>query len=406
MEGIREQLAYLAAAAKRYIRLPLGEVDYHMIVTDLIKLSGAKHTAVNLFLPEQDMTVTKALGTSSSILKEVEKILGFALLGQTWPLEDYAREWLYSPTTICSGSLHEVCQNQMALPLVKQLERLFRVGDVYAIGLREGDQILGNLVMIMGSGAPAPETELIDTFAEMVVQLLLRKDAEKALQNALSEKELILRESHHRIKNNLSLVASLVSLQQKVLPREASGVLTSLSKKIQAIVLIHEQLHSRKSDGSSIYLDDYLRRLSDDLQDSFWSEDIAIRLELAKTEPLRIKDDRAIPLGIIVTELVLNAVKHAFPDRRRGTITLEYSLEGSKVQLSVRDDGVGFSGGRDIGEQIDEQIDSKVEKSESIGMMLVDSLTQQLDGTITRRNLPSGGAEVLLLFPLEEPASA
>lgn len=391
-EGVRGKLRMLTGAAKRYIQFPFGELDYGMIAGDLTAVSGAAHAAVNIYLPEKNATVTMGLAASSKIMDRVEAMIGHRVRGREWPLDDFARNSLYASGTGYAGSLHEIAREQIPAVLLKTLESMFNVRDVWSVGLRQGDEILGNLVFLMPADCAPPDTDLTDAFSEIVTQLLLRKRAEAELKRLLEEKELILRESHHRIKNNLALVASLVSLQGELLPDDQGELLNPIGRRINAIALIHEQLHGSGGDGKSVRFHQYLRKLVQELADSFFSEELELHIDVERADEAVMEDSKAIPLGIIVTELVMNSVKHAFTGMSRGRVRVAFSGSNGEGVLSVSDDGRGVGGSEPEPES----------GPSSLGMMLVDSLTAQLSGSVIwETGLEGRGASVRIVFPYE-----
>jgi len=225
-----------------------------------------------------------------------------------------------------------------------------------------------------------------DAICGISTDITERKRAEAALQAALQAKEVLLQEVHHRIKNNLQVVSSLLDLQADALadPR-ALAALEDSQRRIQAMALIHESLY-RADDLAHVNAADYVRQLCTRLlQASQPSGDrITLTLEL---EAVALEMSIAIPCGLILNELLSNALKHAFPAGRAGDVTvgLRRGPEG-QVQLMVRDTGVGVPEGLDV------------RATPSLGWQLVGLLTEQLGGTMAlgRR----GGTTVTVTFPL------
>lgn len=206
--------------------------------------------------------------------------------------------------------------------------------------------------------------------------------ANAELGAALKDKEVLFREVHHRVKNNLQVICSLLRLQADRLPREQrQGFEESLSR-VQAMSLVHEMLY-RSNQPSRIDFADYSRQLVDTLADAFADEMSRVRFTV-RAEPLVLDLDTAIPLGLLVSELVGNAVKHAFPDGRTGTVTLDLEHSADKATLRVSDDGIGLPPAR---------------RSGGLGLMLVESLASQVDGALSLGHGPQGGTVAELRFP-------
>jgi PAS domain S-box-containing protein len=213
-----------------------------------------------------------------------------------------------------------------------------------------------------------------------------RKRAEAALQAALQAKEVLLKEVYHRIKNNLQVVSSLLDMQADTLEDpHARAAFEDSQRRIQAMALIHESLY-RADDLAHVNAADYLQQLSMRLFGGFQPSGgrIIFTLEL---EAVALEMHTAVPCGLILNELFSNAMKHAFPAGRAGSITigLRRTPEG-QVQLTVRDTGVG----------IPESLD--VRATPSLGWQLVGLLTEQLGGTVALER--HGGTTVTITFPL------
>ncbi|PKG33112.1 PAS domain S-box protein [Methanoregula sp.] len=211
-----------------------------------------------------------------------------------------------------------------------------------------------------------------------------RRQAEVAIRESLDEKVLLLREVHHRVNNNLQIIISLIKLQARSLEdEEMKQVLSDMRNRVQAMSLVHERLYQSKS-LSSIDIADYTRFLATQLF-AFYGVDhrrVALRTEMDKNQ---LDIETAIPLGLILNELISNALRHAFPGDRIGTITISSHLEGDLISIGIADDGVGMSPDYDW------------RGSASLGFRLVNSLVDQLGGTIEKKN--GEGTTFNILFP-------
>ncbi|WP_076488209.1 sensor histidine kinase [Alkalispirochaeta americana] len=192
--------------------------------------------------------------------------------------------------------------------------------------------------------------------------------AEEQLRQQLAEKETLLGELNHRVKNNLSVVAGLLNLQAEEIssPEEAVAALAKSRDRIMAMSVVHQMLYSRK-DCSSISMRDYIEELSHHLACAHSGQRVSLELDL---EDLFARIETAIPLGIILNELITNAFKHAFADpHARATIRITLAAHPGFWRLTVSDNGPGF------------QDDAR--RSSSLGLTLVEMLMKQLKGTLT-----------------------
>jgi two-component sensor histidine kinase len=227
---------------------------------------------------------------------------------------------------------------------------------------------------------------LADLAAIVMDQMELRRAARAAserYEQELAQKEVLLRELHHRVKNNLQVVSSLMTLQAHGRGAEVKQAFASLAPRIQAMSRLHEFFYL----GANAELADmlpYLRELGEAAVAAS-SMHGRIALQVAG-DPVVLPLDAATPLALIVAELVTNACKHGFPpDRPDGSIGIVTRLEAGRLQLAVRDDGVGMKADRPG-------------NCSTLGLKLVSSLAQQLGAEIASQNEPGGGFVVTLTF--------
>ncbi|MGH8068229.1 MAG: sensor histidine kinase [Candidatus Entotheonellia bacterium] len=221
----------------------------------------------------------------------------------------------------------------------------------------------------------------------LVREQVLRRRLEAQLRASLQEKEVLLKEVHHRVKNNLQVVASLLDMQaDTVEDRSIRTLFEDSQQRIQSIALIHESLYQSGDVVAQVNAADYLPRLSQQLFKVYRSPSDRLTLRV-HAEPVWLAVPTAVPCGLLVTELVTNSFKHAFPDGLVGEIhmTLRQDPAGACV-LIVGDTGVGLPKGLDV------------RATESLGWQLVGLLTEQLRGTIELEG--HGGTTVTITFPL------
>ncbi len=213
--------------------------------------------------------------------------------------------------------------------------------------------------------------------------------AEIALDGQLREKEVLLKEIHHRVKNNLAVVSSLMNLQLASIDAspEVVDTFNKSRDRIRSIALIHEKLYSSK-DFAHIDLKGYLTGLIAYISQSVGTVERRIDIELNIGNDINIKMDTAIPVGLILNELINNAIKYAFPDNRRGQITIDIThASETGFTLKVSDDGKGISEMNDVFQ------------SKSLGMQLVKMLTEQLDGSLDIDSQTDKGTTFTIRFP-------
>ena len=173
-----------------------------------------------------------------------------------------------------------------------------------------------------------------------------RRQAEEMLKASLHEKEVLLREIHHRVKNNLQIVSSLLNLQSRDLTDPAMiEAFTSARNRVQAMAAVHEQLYECGT-FAQIDLAAHLRSLARKLTHAFAPARAAVQPVL-RFEPVMVDLNTAVPLSLVANELITNALKYGFTEGRQGTLTLELRTEGGHHELRIADDGPGFPPGLD-----------------------------------------------------------
>jgi PAS domain S-box-containing protein len=199
-----------------------------------------------------------------------------------------------------------------------------------------------------------------------------RKRMEEQIQTDIREKNVLLKEIHHRVKNNMQIIVSLLNLQASRIKDPALAENFTISKdRIHSMALVHEMLHQSEN-LSQIDFKAYIEKLAHTLLRSFGADPRRVRLEL-DLERVFLTADRAVPCGLILQELLSNALKYAFPPSlgRTGTLRIRLARDGETVELAVADDGAGLPAAFDL------------DRADSLGMKLVASLGRdQLGGTV------------------------
>lgn len=226
--------------------------------------------------------------------------------------------------------------------------------------------------------------ELSLTNDQLQQEVVERQQTEERIAASLEEKEVLLRELHHRVKNNLQIISSLLDLQANHIEDEtALAVLRNSSHRVGSMGLIHERLY-QSTDLVQIDLADFIRTLSEDLVRSYSIGPGAVSLEFELAETT-LGIDAAISCGLIIDELVANSIKHAFPHHRKGTIGIGLHTDrDNQITLTVWDDSIGIPLERDS------------VQSGSLGLTLVTSLVKHLKGKIEISR--EGGTKAEIVF--------
>lgn len=211
-----------------------------------------------------------------------------------------------------------------------------------------------------------------------------RKRTEEALRVSLREKEALLQEVHHRVKNNMQVISSLLNLQvRQTMDEDCRAILREGQSRIRSMSLVHEQLY-QSQDLSNVDLAGYIRKLVANLFALYRPDATNIRME-TELEDLRLDINSAIPFGLILNELLSNSLRHAFPEDRPGLIRIRLRRRpAGEVELRVEDDGVGLPEGLDY------------RRAESMGLQIINLLIDQLDASLEVDG--TKGTAVTLIF--------
>lgn len=265
-------------------------------------------------------------------------------------------------------------------------ESIFDGNTVYHQGKRLSKD--GSLLDVLVYGVPVLVQDKTVAIFGIYVDITDRKKAEEQIKKSLKEKEVLLAEIHHRVKNNLAVITGLLELQAYNSDSdEVTDVLKSSQMRVNSIALIHEKLY-QNDNLSEISFDVYLEELTEVIVSSLQTArtDVDISVD---ADPVKLTVTQAIPCGLILNEVITNAYKHAFPNREEGKIDISLVQEKGSIIMTITDDGIG------IGDQI------SLENPSSLGVKLIRTLSKQLQGEAAFSN-GDPGTKFKLQFELEE----
>ncbi len=253
-----------------------------------------------------------------------------------------------------------------------------KIGNEFAINmLKKGakDYVFKNNLTKL-----APAIKRAITERNELEELIISKNQ---LQEALEEKELLLKEIHHRVKNNLMIISNLLELQSYYIKDKADfNVFLDSKTRADSMALIHEKLY-QSTDLKRINFGEYIHSLAFDIFDTYNIAPDRIKLVI-NVEKVMLDINTAIPLGLIINELLTNSLKYAFPDDKNGIITIIFSKTDNKFTLIIKDNGIGLKPGIDF------------RNTDSLGLELVNNLTRQIDGAVELNY--EGGSEFRITF--------
>lgn len=211
------------------------------------------------------------------------------------------------------------------------------------------------------------------------------KESQEKLEESLGEKKILLREIHHRVKNNMALMGALLELQQRTGGEDSSEeTLQTARSRIRSMAMAHEALYQNDT-FSDISLKNYIKRVATYTHNSFKNTGVDIDLEF-DLEDTRLEMTKSIPLGLLVNEVLINAFKHAFKGREEGLIELKSEVEDDEITIQIRDNGIGLPA------------NGTQPRSGSLGMTLIKKFSKQLHGDLSVESEENQGTGYILRF--------
>lgn len=219
--------------------------------------------------------------------------------------------------------------------------------------------------------------------AVMAMDITEKKETEIEVNKSLREKEVLLKEVHHRVKNNLQVISSILNLQSSyVKDKNTLDILRESQNRVKSMSFIHESLY-RSKDFSQVNFSDYMNNLVNNVVHTFLLPDKDVMLEV-ELGAINLNLDQAIPCGLILNELLTNAMKYAFVDIPEPKLNVKIEEENDNISIWIEDNGIGLPD------------DFNIDETDSLGLQLVQTLTDQLDGTLEMKS--GEGTKYLLTF--------
>jgi PAS domain S-box-containing protein len=378
-------LQHLSSSAMRFVELSRDDNIYRIIGEGLSHFIGRGYSVITSYSAEENSAFVEYLGVGERQVSKLIKLIGLNPQKMKFTLDNpEARERVYrGRLNRVEGGVHEVSFRKIPKSISALVEKTFGIKSIYSVGFLNRGVLYGAAVLFLKQ-SKLENRELVETYVNQAAVALQKWHAERRIAESLKEKEVLLREIHHRVKNNMQIISSLLRLQERSISDPALREPLRISQnRIRSMALVHEGLY-RSNDLSHIDFSHYIRSLTTHLFSLHRIEPGKVDMQVTVGD-IRLDITRAVPCGLLVNELVTNALKHAFPDHRSGRI--QVSMEQGKNQsllLTVADDGVGFPSDLDF------------RKTESLGMQLVNDLTRQLDGKV--RLIRDNGSEFRITF--------
>lgn len=413
-----ENLAALSQLAFKLAEAAPSVDILEIIAQELKSITGALMTGVSLYDHEGRVLVIKQVACSGPVLNTLNSFFGPQVIGTKLPVSPEQLDQMLNQVIGEPQGLSEAALSRISRAATQTIRKMLGIGEFKGLALRYSDRLLGTAIILMPQGAPPLLVDMLELFAHMAAVALRRNQAEETLRQAkdelevrvqertaelananqalqaevaerkraedqlrlsLKEKEVLLKEIHHRVKNNLQIISSLLSLQAGYLQDpQALDIFRESESRVRSMALIHEKLY-RSRNLAQIDLGEYIRELAAYLFKSQNASGRGITLNI-QADQVFVDVETAVPGGLILNELISNALKHAFSDGRTGEVGVKLWAAGDgRLNLVVTDNGRGFPPDLDF------------RATESLGLQLVNLLVGQLNGTVELNS--QGGTE-------------
>jgi len=385
-KSLTADLKFLSKSAMKFVELSHEEDIFKVIGQQLRYLAKNSYTLVNSYDQKNNSIEVKNLAGIQKRYKKVLNILGRDPVGMRFKLDSKAAKdrVMKGKLTEIKGGLYELAWQNIPKTVCLTLEKAFGINAIYTIGFVKDENLFGSANIITKKKLEPTNITAIEAFIYQASVALHKWHAENKVATSLKEKDILLREIHHRVKNNLQIISSLLRLQSRNIKDNSLQEIFQVSQqRIRAIALIHESLY-RSDDLGEINISKYIHNLSSHLSSIHAANAKGINFNISAAD-IFLDINRAIPCGLLLNELITNALKYAFPEETEGEIKIDLErYKQNKLRLSIADNGIGFPQGLDF------------RKTESLGLQLVNSLISQLKGTIQMQQ--KAGTKFTMVF--------
>jgi PAS domain S-box-containing protein len=383
LEQQNKHIEKLALSTIGYLNLSADDNHYDYIAEQLRLLVPGSIIVVNEYNQRENLITCKSITGVEDVNEIFGKYADRVTVGTTFtPTDQALTELKEGKIREVEGGLYTLLFQRFPKKLSDFVQSASGIVKIYSMGLMWEGNLFGNVVLMTTESSGKVNEKVVETFLNVASVALQRKRAEELIVESLHEKTVLLKEVHHRVKNNLQIVSSLLELQAyQVNDTKMKELFNDSQTRVRSMALVHERLY-QSSNLSKIQYEEYVNQLVSYLFDSYMPKNI--RKEVI-TEPVELGIDEAVPLGIIINELVTNSIKYAYPDGQDGVIRilLSETREG-RIRLIVEDEGVGLPQSVRVGEH------------STLGLELVNALVQQLDAVMSVDS--SRGTKVTIQF--------
>ena len=353
------------------------------------KVNKRAYIAVSLYDPELNGVRIRALVGFEKYLDRLIKLTGAdpeKLIFHPDEMGEISKFYFSGKLELIPEGLYNLLERKIAKPVCKTIARILGVEKAFAVGFALENRSYGGIIILVPKSQDIKYKSAIETIASHVSEMLRRRQAERKIEKSLHEKEVLLQEIHHRVKNNLTITSALLNIQADQIENkeQALAAFNETKDRVYSMALVHEKLYNSE-DFSRIDMKSYIESMSRQLLRAYAEKKkISIKKEVAD---VFLNINRAIPCGLIMNELMTNAIKHGFPKNKKGTISISFRIIKNKHhELIVQDNGVGIPSNINI------------KTTDTLGLKLVNLLIGQIDGNlnISRKE----GTQFIITFPI------
>jgi len=385
-DRLNRKVRVLAAVEEYSVRIDGAALEdmASQIARASLEIFGASAAALATYSPERRAFVLQETAWAAdcdfnslgSLARKLEK-------GTEAPVLDGAYQQMLRGKVMVTSSVSALSFGIIPAAIGDEIAARLRITWLCGLALASKGQLFGGLVLAGRDRAEPPGAEELRVFAELTANAIMRNRVEDEVRKLLVEKELILQEVHHRVKNNMSTLISLLTLQARNIGgSEAREALKDATSRLQSMNTLYDKLFLAE-DLREMSLKEYLPALCADIVGTFpHGEAVTLETDL---DDSRFGIATLSNLGIMVNEIVSNSMKYAFPEGRRGTISLASRTEGERVIVEIGDDGPGLPEGIDL------------DSGPGFGLGLIRILAKQLDASISV--LKDGGTRFAIGLP-------
>jgi two-component sensor histidine kinase len=377
-----EAIEKLSNASIGFLKLDANNSNIHeYIAKKIYDFIPNSIIVVNEFDQESQKLTCRAIIGSERVTGVFEQYAKQISIGTSFSPNKETVKILKSGKIDVVQNLYELVFKSLPKSVCDIAEKSLQMKNIYSMGFVSESQLLGNAVIITFNDSPNVNVPILETLFNIASVAIHRNINEEKIRQSLSEKVVMLKEIHHRVKNNLQIISSLLELQAfQIHDDDMRSLFSDSQSRVKSMALIHERIY-KSSDLGNVDYNIYLQELVDYLFYSYGNDNVR---HIIDSDSIKMSIDNAIPCGIIINELVSNSLKHAFPNGRSGTISISLKQTRKNVTLIVSDDGVGMA----------PNIDFK--KSTSLGLELVNALVLQLNAKVTLESGPGTTFKIVI----------